>query len=109
MVSNFSSALLPGVHGDDIMLSGYLTAAHLIRQGQLVAVPFAEPQLNQRVLQVLSLHGQTLSPLVLDFTGQLIDAIRQSGDGRAPARKRGAKKLATKKPSANKPAARKRG
>lgn len=47
----------------------HFTAAHLIRQGLLVAVPFAEPQLNQRVLQVLSLQGQTLAPLVLDFTG----------------------------------------
>ena len=88
VVSNFSSALLPSTRGDDIMLSGYLTAAHLIRQGQLVAVPFAEPQLNQRVLQVLSLHGQTLAPLVSAFMGQLIAAIRQSGNGRAPPRKR---------------------
>ncbi|WP_431096834.1 LysR family transcriptional regulator [Polaromonas aquatica] len=92
VVSNFSSALLPSVRSDDIMLSGYLTAAHLIRQGQLVAVPFAEPQLNQRVLQVLSLHGQTLAPLVLAFMGQLIAAIRQSGNGMAPSRRRVAKK-----------------
>lgn len=92
VVSNFSSALLPSTRGDDIMLSGYLTAAHLIRQGQLVAVPFTEPELRQRVLQVLSLEGQTLAPLVLDFTAQLIAAVRESGDGMAPARRRGAKK-----------------
>lgn len=92
VVSNFSSALLPSTRGDDIMLSGYLTAAHLIRQGQLVAVPFAEPELRQRVLQVLSLKGQTLAPLVVDFTAQLIAAVRESGDGMAPARRRGAKK-----------------
>lgn len=99
VVSNFSSALLPGVRGEDIMLSGYLTAAHLIRQGELVAVPFAEPQLSQRVLQVLSLQGQTLAPLVQDFSTQLIAAIRLSGDGMAPARKRSAKKPAAKKSS----------
>ena len=34
--------------------------------GRCVAVPFAEPQLSQRVLQVLSLQGQTLAPLVQD-------------------------------------------
>ena len=92
VVSNFSSSLLPSVGSDDIVISGYLTAAHLIREGQLVAVPFAEPQLSQRVLQVLSLQGQTLAPLVQAFTGQLIAAIRQSGDGKAPARKRAARK-----------------
>jgi DNA-binding transcriptional LysR family regulator len=84
VVSNFSSALLPGVRGDDIVLSGYLTAAHLVKEGMLVAVPFDEPQLQQRVLQVLSLQGRTPTPLVQAFTGTLIASIRSHGDGMAP-------------------------
>ena len=86
VVSNFSSALLPGVCGDDIVLSGYLTAAHLVREGRLVAVPFAEPQLQQRLLQVLTLQGRSLTPLVQAFVDRLVENIVRAGNGMAPGR-----------------------
>lgn len=38
--SNFSSALLPLLEGLDVVLAGYLTAAHWVEDGRLVAVPF---------------------------------------------------------------------
>lgn len=88
MVSNFSSALLPGMQGDDIVLSGYLTAAHLLREGRLVAVPFAEPQMQQRLLQVLTLEGRSLTPLLQGFVAHLVAEIRGAGNGSAPRRSR---------------------
>ncbi len=88
VVSNFSSALLPGVGTLDVVLSGYLTAAHLVREGRLVAVPFAEPNLQQRVLQVLSLQGHTLSDAAQAFLQHLVASIRSSGNGTAPPHQR---------------------
>jgi len=88
VVSNFSSALLPGVGSSDVVLSGYLTAAHLVREGRLVAVPFAEINLQQRVLQVLSLQGHTLSDTAQAFLQHLVASIRASGNGTAPMRQR---------------------
>ncbi|MES2188550.1 MAG: LysR family transcriptional regulator [Pseudomonadota bacterium] len=89
VISNFSAALLPGVRAGDIVLSGYLSAAHLVREGRLVALPFDEPQLQQRLLQVLALEGRTLTPLVEACAAELIDGIRGQGDGRAQAGTRG--------------------
>ncbi len=91
VISNFSAALLPGVRGEDIVLSGYLTAAHLVREGKLVAIPFEEPQLQQRMLQVLALEGRTLTPLVQSFAAELISSIRLQGDGMAQSRPRAPK------------------
>lgn len=88
IVSNFSSALMPAMGERDVVLSGYLTAAHLVAEGRLVAVPFAEPELRQRVLQVLALQGRTLTPAVQAFVAHLVGAIRAAGDGRAPPRQR---------------------
>jgi DNA-binding transcriptional LysR family regulator len=74
-VSNFSSVLLPLVRTPDIVLSGHLTAVHLIENGTLVARPFVEPQMHQRRLQLLSLDGRTLSPLARALVQQLVAAI----------------------------------
>lgn len=74
-VSNFSSVLLPLVRTPDIVLSGYLTAVHLIENGTLVARPFVEAQMQQRRLQLLSLEGRTLSPLARALVQQLAAAI----------------------------------
>ena len=63
----------------DIVLSGHLTAVHLIENGTLVARPFVEPQMHQRRLQVLSLDGRTLSPLARALVQQLIAAISSGG------------------------------
>jgi DNA-binding transcriptional LysR family regulator len=74
-VSNFSSVLLPLARAPDIVLSGHLTALHLIDAGTLVARPFAEPQMHQRRLHVLSLEGRTLSPLGQALVKYLVGAI----------------------------------
>ncbi|MEJ8812891.1 LysR family transcriptional regulator [Variovorax ureilyticus] len=74
-VSNFSSVMLPLLRERDIMLSGQLTVSHLIEAGAVVARPFAEPMLQQRRLQALSLEGRTLPPLVQDFVRQMVRAI----------------------------------
>jgi DNA-binding transcriptional LysR family regulator len=78
-ISNFSSVLLPMVRTPDIVLSGHLTAVHLIDNGTLVARPFVEPQMQQRRLQVLSLDGRTLSPLARALVQQLVAAIASGG------------------------------
>jgi DNA-binding transcriptional LysR family regulator len=77
--SNFSSALLPQLGERDVVLASYLTAAPWVEGGILVAVPFDEPQLQQRRLQVLALEGREPSPLVRQFAEALVKAIEQYG------------------------------
>lgn len=84
VVSNFSSALLPLVRGRDIVLAGYLTAAHLVADATLVAVPFADGELQQRRLQLLSLEGRALSPTVQAFVRCLAATMQASATGPAP-------------------------
>jgi DNA-binding transcriptional LysR family regulator len=55
-----------------------------VREGRLVAVPFAEPQLQQRLLQVLTLQGRSLTPLVQAFVDRLVENIVRAGNGMAP-------------------------
>lgn len=83
VVSNFSSALLPMVQGGDIVLTGYLTAAHLVGEGRVAAVPFAEAQMQQRRLQLLSLQSRAmLPPRVAAFALHLAKAIEAYGKRR---------------------------
>jgi len=67
-VSNHSAAFLPMLPGSDIVaLSGYLTVLGQ-RDGEgLVAVPFSNPEMRQRSIQVLTLQGRTLPPLARGF------------------------------------------
>ena len=74
-VSNVSAVMLPLLRAGDIMLSGQLTVAPLIEAGSVVARPFAEPMLQQRRLQALSLEGRTLSPLMRTFVDRMVAAI----------------------------------
>ena len=87
-VSNFSSVMLTLLRARDILLSGRLTVAHLIAEGSLVARPFADPMLQQRRLQVLSLEGRTLPPLAQAFVRQLVQAEAASGRSRRGQAKR---------------------
>jgi len=91
-VSNFSSVMLPLLRERDIMLSGYLTVAHLVKAGTVVARPFDEPMLQQRRLQALVLEGRTLPPLVRAFVQSLVRAVdagaRQRGEQGARKRSR---------------------
>lgn len=80
VVSNFSSALLPLMHGHDVVLSGYLSAAHLIADGRVVAVPFADTQMHQRRAQLMSLQPRdALSAMVQAFAGFLTRRIELHG------------------------------
>lgn len=75
--SNFASALLPQVVGQDVLLAGRLTVAHLLARGEMVAVPFAEGELQQRRLQLITAEDTRPSPLVMAFIEAIKSAIAQ--------------------------------
>lgn len=79
VVSNFSSALLPLVRGQDIAMSSFLTVAHLVAEGRLAAVAFDEPQLQQRRLQLLALEGRSLPAPLRAFADAVIAAMARYG------------------------------
>lgn len=85
--SNFSSALLPLLSGQDVVLASYLTAARWVEAGLLAARPFDEVQLQQRRLQVLAVEGRVPSALVQQFTQALVAAIEQYGKRKVGRRK----------------------
>ena len=85
--SNFSSALLPLLSGQDVALASYLTAARWVEAGLLAARPFDEVQLQQRRLQVLAVEGREPSALVRQFTQALVSAIEQYGKRKVGRRK----------------------
>ncbi|MES2927799.1 MAG: LysR family transcriptional regulator [Pseudomonadota bacterium] len=85
--SNFSSALLPLLSGQDVVLASYLTAARWVEAGLLAARPFDEVQLQQRRLQVLAVEGRAPSALVQQFTKALVAAIEQYGKRKVGRRK----------------------
>ncbi len=85
--SNFSSALLPLLDGEDVVLASYLTAARWVEAGLLAARPFDEVQLQQRRLQVLAVEGRAPSVLVQQFTQALVAAIEQYGKRKVGRRK----------------------
>lgn len=87
--SNFSSALLPLLSGQDVALASYLTAARWVEAGLLAARPFDEAQLQQRRLQVLVAEGRVPSALVQQFTDALVAAIEQYGKRKVGRRKAG--------------------
>ncbi len=67
-VSNHSAAFLPMLPGSDIVaLSGYLTLLGQRDGEALVAVPFSNPEMRQRSIQVLTLQGRTLPALAREF------------------------------------------
>ena len=78
-VSNFSTALLPLMRSPDVVLAGHHSVVHLIDAGTLVARPFADAQLQQRRLQVLSLEGRTLPLLPRAFVQHLVGSIASTG------------------------------
>jgi DNA-binding transcriptional LysR family regulator len=84
-VSNHSAAFLPMLPGRDIVaLSGYLTVLGQ-RDGEgLVAVPFSNPEMRQRSIQVLTLQGRTLPALArefLEFMAQRLTATPKAPEG----------------------------
>lgn len=76
--SNFSSALLSLVMGRDLLLAGLLTVSHLLESGSMVVVPFAEGEIQQRRLQLLTADGVVPSPAVQAFI-ECVQADIRSG------------------------------
>ena len=93
--SNFSSALLPLLSGQDVVLASYLTAARWVEAGLLAARPFDEAQLQQRRLQVLAAEGRSQSTLVRQFTQALVVAIEEYGKRKVGRRRKTAAAPAT--------------
>lgn len=83
-VSNHSAAFLPMLPGSDIVaLSGYLTLLGQLGSDGLVAVPFSNPEMRQRSIQVLTLQGRTLPTLArgfLEFVAERLTATPRSPD-----------------------------
>lgn len=93
--SNFSSALLPLLRGQHVVLASYLTAARWVEAGLLAARPFEEAQLQQRRLQVLAAEGRSQSTLVRQFTQALVVAIEEYGKRKVGRRRKAAAAPAT--------------
>lgn len=72
-VSNYSAAFLPLLPGNLIVaLSGYLVVRGQPHARRLTAVPFSNPEMQQRTIQILTLQGHALPPMAaafLDFVG----------------------------------------
>jgi len=83
VVGNSLAVLLPMVREREVLMAGYLTAAHLVAQGDLVALPFTRGELPPRRLQLLSLEGRTLPPLVQHCSRVMAEAIRAAAPHRA--------------------------
>ncbi|MBB1592894.1 LysR family transcriptional regulator [Achromobacter sp. UMC46] len=67
-VSNHSAAFLPMLPGSRIVaLTGYLTLMGQVGSDKLAGVPFTNPEMRQRSIQVLTLQGRTLPPLAREF------------------------------------------
>ena len=82
-VSNHSAAFLPMLPGSQsVALTGFLTLMGQPDSARLVAVPFSNPEMRQRSIQVVTLRGCTLPPLAREFLALL--AERLSAAPRAP-------------------------
>lgn len=76
--SSSSTAMLPLIGQEDVMLAGRITVAHLIQSRHLVAVAFESGQMQGRHLQVLSAEKMSESPMVEAFRDVLVDQIRRT-------------------------------
>ena len=72
---NYAALLALAATGEVLTLSSYLSAAHLVTAGALVALPVTEPLLEQRSLQILSLQGRSLGEPVRNFIKHLVDTV----------------------------------
>lgn len=86
VVSNFSPALLSMMDDQDLMPAGYLTVAHWVARGELKALPFVEPELQQRRLCLLAQAGRSLLPPVQAFADLLVAGVGEFGKRKVRAR-----------------------
>ncbi len=87
---NFSSALLSMLGERDILPAGYLTVAHAVAAGDLRAVPFTEPELQQRRLCLLAQNGRSLLPPVQALADLLVASMARYGKRKVRAVRPGA-------------------
>ena len=90
VTSQYAAALYQFVKTMDgaVMPSGYVSVANRMAQDDLIAVPFDNPLLQQRRLQVQTLAGRTLSGLAATCLEWVISDLRRAdivGDGEASA------------------------
>lgn len=81
VVGSSLAVLLPMLRTQEVLMAGDLTAAHLVAQGDLVAVPFRRGELPPRRLQLLTLRGRTLPALAEACTRSLCEALRAAATG----------------------------
>ncbi len=82
VISSNSSALMLGLlQSHDVVLTGALTIAPMLRRRQLVVVPFEPGPLWQRRLQLLAPEGASATPMVEALTRALIRSIEQAHAG----------------------------
>lgn len=77
--SNHSAALLAALGPLDVLPAGYLTVAHPVAQGQLMVVPFAEPELQQRRLCLLAPSDGPRRPSVQALVDLLVAWMSRYG------------------------------
>lgn len=77
VVASSLALLLPMVQADEVLMAGHLVAARLVAQHGLVAVPFSRGELPPRRVQLLSLQGRSLPPLVQACASALAGAMRK--------------------------------
>ncbi|HRO80199.1 LysR family transcriptional regulator [Alicycliphilus denitrificans] len=87
---NFSSALLSMLGERDILPAGYLTVAHAVAAGDLRAIPFTEPELQQRRLCLLAQNGRSLLPPVQALADLLVASMARYGKRKVRAVRPGA-------------------
>ncbi|MBV8618701.1 MAG: LysR family transcriptional regulator [Curvibacter sp.] len=88
VVGNMSPALLSMLGAQDLMPAGFLTVAHEVAAGTLKAVPFEEPELQQRRLDLLVQQERHLLPPVQAFADLLAAGIGRFGKRRVRTRPR---------------------
>lgn len=79
--SNASAILLGLLQPTDVVLTGALTIAPMLRRRQLVAVPFEPGPLWQRRLQLLAPEGAAATPMIEALTRALIRSIERAHAG----------------------------
>lgn len=78
---NYATLLTLAAHGEVLTLSAFVSAAHAVRAGAVVALELDAPQFRQRSLQLLSLQGQTLHPLAQRMRDHLVLLSRRHTHG----------------------------
>lgn len=72
---NFAALLALAIRGEAPTLASYLSAAHAVTAGQVMAVSIAGAPFEQRSVQLLTLQGRGQGEAVRAFRDHLAEAI----------------------------------